>query len=290
MPVEQLVKSKAQWAARKTMGSYGNYAYQALKKPISQVAKNVASLFGQTSVPQTSGRISLVDLSAIPTGGVYKALGCLQNDGRGIPNAYKVAIASKALNKIIYAVKQDKTAMSITSNWSSLIPRSIGAAVERVTQLAGVSFQTSWTTRRIWTGTSPIDITLKLVFESVEDTVTNVIAPCRVLMQMAAPRIGGGGAIDMPGINASLELNVIPPGPSPYIVSEENAEEQIIITIGNYLIFDSVVLVEVSPVFDTRLDAEGYPIRAEVDVRFQTYQAYTKEAIGKAFQGRATGV
>ena len=43
--------------------------------------------------------------------------------------------------------------------------------------------------------------------------------------------------------------------------------------------FKSVIVKDVQPMYDTRLDADGWPIRAEVNITFQTYEIITKEVL-----------
>ena len=221
------------------------------------------------------------------SGGSFSMSGFTADDGDPIDARYKVTVTSKRLKHVVVAIKQDQTSFGTTSNWSSLIPNFLKPIVEAATQLGGASLQNRLTSRRIWTGTSPINMSLTLTFESIVDTFKNVMEPCIRLMQMSLPS----------GVKwGEHELVLRPPGPSPYSLAGTTApgflkeivesigleDEKITVKFGNWLKFDSVIISEVNPTFDSRISIDGYPIKAVVDVKFQTYQIYTQEALWEA--------
>lgn len=226
--------------------------------------------------------------------------GFIDGDLTNINPAYRVVIVAKlgggVERQCITSILQEDTTLRITSDWEPFIPTGVSSAVQSVFQglgaLAGkqVSLVNRFTTRRIWRGTSPIELTMNLKFESISDTFKNVVKPTMQLMQIASPslegKIGLFGLLTPPGPNAFRRTSSLI---DESVKTDIQAGDVISIHIGTFLKFDSVIIKEVVPVFDNRLSPDGYPISSKVAVVFQTYEVLTKSDIkDKLFQQKPT--
>lgn len=217
-------------------------------------------------------------------------------DGSELPRDYKIVVSSTALNVSVVAALQEKTSFKIGSVWDTFVP--IGGALEATnasTQLAaGTTVLSKFSSRRIWKGTSPLELQLRFNFQSINDTYSNVIAPCKALMQMVSP-----GTMDVSVGKTTVPL-LTPPGPSPFALSENkklsgdgksgsptlkglDAGDIISINIGRHFFFPKVILKNVLPSFDNKMDVNGWPISAEVEIIFETYEVITKSDLDHIF-------
>lgn len=219
--------------------------------------------------------------------------GFVDGDLININPAYRIVIFARLGGssevQCITSILQEETTLRVTSDWEPFIPTGVTAffegVVQSVSSLGGrpTSLVNRFTTRRIWRGTSPIELTINLKFESISDTFKNVVKPVMQLMQITSPALTG-----VPG-KANL---LTPPGPNAFRrafsvgeIEEQNIKgdipigDTISIRIGTFLNFNSVIIKEVVPVFDNRLSPDGYPISAKVAVIFQTYEVLTKSDI-----------
>lgn len=209
---------------------------------------------------------------------------------------YKVKITSSKLNWGIVAALQDRTSLRVSSDWEPIIPRGLtglGMRLGALTQLAlGKALYTKWMTRRIWVGTSPLQMTMNLLFVSINNTKLNVMYPCMILQQLVLPSADK---------NAPVTGLLSPPGPSPFYLGEEESpltlppsirehitkhSEFITVSIGDFLRFEKVIVQDVNVTFDSRMSVDGFPISASVDVVFQTYEILTKETLQDAYLGK----
>jgi hypothetical protein len=221
-----------------------------------------------------------------------------------VPKAYRVIVASSALNVKVIGVLQEKTQFTITSEWGSFIP--IGGLQNTSNQMAqlfgGRTLMTKWMSRRIWKGTSPISILLDFHFQSITDTKKNVIYPTQALMAMCLPSTA---SVDLKFnvLGKSADLGSLPllkaPGPSPFEWKDAadavkgmgagqalpglQGGDKISLSIGKHLFFNSVIVKRVTPIFDTKMDKEGWPISSNVSVEFETYEVITKEDLDDIF-------
>ena len=316
MPIGNIVTSRLKDAAGQQMGSFAPTVMPALNQPLNGVSGFINSGLG--GIQGFGGGNGVVSLgSAIKSnntaGGIQRS-GLTYADGDELPSSYKIIIYSSGLKAAVIAPIQDKTTFRVTGEWEPFIPNVVQGVWNQASQLLFKQALVSrYTSRRIWKGTSPIEITLNLPFNSVNDTFNNVIEPVLRLVQMAAPSEEGALAKFLPLLT--------PPGPSPFNTEElalvNNAAQagnsaaqairgmlpqatgavnavsnsaqgakkwldngdNISIRIGDYLIFNKVVVKDVQPTFDTAHDTNGWPIRATVMITFQTYEMPTKETL-----------
>lgn len=239
--------------------------------------------------------ISPQDIFGIFTrSGIYAPIvrcGTLPEQSEDVPPEHKIEIIDRKADSqeslfVIYAVLQDETSLSVESEWEPFLPIEQGLTnlVNVATQaVAHKALVTRFSTRRIWKGTQPISITLRMKFEAISDPENDVILPTMRLQQLALPSVGN---VKFAGITP-----VTPPGPSPFKLpiqgAPEDRGEEITIKIGRFLTFSSVIVKSASVTYATRVDKQGRPLSAKADMVFQTYEIYTKEQLRDSYYGGA---
>jgi len=200
-----------------------------------------------------------------------------------ISNRYVVTINSKSTDSgiksyNIYAYLQEKITFTCASNWDSigLMFGGMTGFADTVFQMGtGHSLQSTVASRRKWTGSDPVKISMKLKFEAIDDVDKEVLTPCRALQQLTLPRTGVFGGAE--------SFFLIPPGPSPYKWKETDPRGDFIsINIGNFMFFESVIVTNVEVVYDNRMSNVG-PIGAHVNIQLETYQILTKEHLENVY-------
>lgn len=204
-----------------------------------------------------------------------------------VPDAYIVQIENNDWE--VRAVLQDKLSLTVTSEWEPFVDMSgisnlIHGAVQFASHRALVS---RWTSRRIWKGTSPLRITLTLKFEAVYDAGREVTDACLALQQMVLP--------GQPKKFLGVPL-LAPPGPSPHLYEGEENDfvkkvgdwakeggDEINIIIGKLMEFKSVIIKDAQTNIEPKFTVEGDPVGATVDLVFETYEIFTKDAIAEAY-------
>lgn len=258
----------------------------------------------------------------------FKDYGYIYADGEPIPPEYLVRVTSYRNNCTIIAPLQEAISLNVESLWEPIIPTSIlrtpNIAIQ-ATSGGTRSAITSSTTRRLWSGTSPISITLRMKFEAVRDPYEEVVEPGRLLQTMAVPSdpaadrrnegaaighaikgVAGGGLAQMYQFGAAIykvisDLPALtPPGPSPFvgegllngqtnytdkdknrsdIESSIRGGDFIMVELGTFLTFWNVIVREGGVNYDIKFSREGYPISAQAEIRFETYEMPTKESL-----------
>lgn len=247
----------------------------------------------------------------------FKEYGHIYEDGDPIPPEYLVRITSYRNNCTIIAPLQEAISLNVESIWEPIVPTSIlrtaNIAIQATT--GGTrSAITSSTTRRLWSGTSPIRITLRLKFESVLDPYEEVVEPGRLLQTMAVPSDPATNRkpVDLGGLVGNVKSlrfgkvaetlsnlpALTPPGPSPFVwdnllsgqtnytdKSRSDIEESIrggdfiMVELGTFLTFWNVIVREGGINYDIKFNDGGYPISAQAEIRFETYEMPTKESL-----------
>ena len=205
---------------------------------------------------------------------------------------YSVSLELKDQNFRINAWLQDKFDFNISSEWSPVPMSGVNGFIDSASQmLTGVSLMSTAMSRRKWSGSSPIEMRLKLKFEAINDVQLEVIQPCLGLQQLALP--SGGKNV------GGNQIFLNPPGPNPfYIDALDNDKrqgghksrrflfgrgEEIILNIGQgFLTFDSVIVKSVDVMFENRMSQNG-PIGAEVKLCLQTYEMLTREKLAAIY-------
>lgn len=233
-------------------------------------------------------------------------------DGPEVPDAYLVKIVTTKpssanwFDSAVIGLIQEDVELKIASTWEKFVPTfqtllakvnaQAGLGAESLAQTFGISTQTTMNSRQIWTGTTPVHMTLTLKFNAINDgqTYREVVQPCEILMKLAAPsRISPFG---------TQTMFLAPPGPSPFqmswmrgLVSKvnglagalnsfRNAGSETMIQFGNFLAFRSVIIKEATPSLAMTQQTEKFlPISSKIRIEFDTYQILTTEDIDAAF-------
>lgn len=178
----------------------------------------------------------------------------------------------------IRALLQHDVGIKTTAQWSSLTAANFAPKmIAEVTQLiAGRALVTKWGSRQIWMGTSPLDFTLNLRFEAINDTEKEVLAPCRELQRMILPYTRG---------KYGDKTLMLPPGPlatggiRKALGLSADEGEIISIRIGKLLRMNKVIIREVDHTIMNRWEEGGNPVSANVAIHFQTYEVLTKNSL-----------
>ncbi len=238
--------------------------------------------------------IASVNWDAVEESGEWGPTGtCGYPENRKDVNEYYiVTIHSASLNRTVRALIQTDFVTSVRSTWAEAsITRVLSAMRQEITQaVLSVGLGSQFMTRRIWHNTTPMQLQLKLKFESVDDAKREVVLPCATLQQLALPaklRFAGEKNWLQTGIENVL---IVPPGPNPFYVSENapyigggvfsrHPGDKITINIGNLMKFESVLVRDVEVSWGRRFNKQGKPINATATIHFESFEIFTKEDI-----------
>ena len=189
---------------------------------------------------------------------------------------------NSSVNGAVVARAPEEVSLRLSSEWDTALGQSTSSNLGILgAEVAGTSIRTQFSSAQVWSGNSPIEITLPLEFYSESSSREEVINPIVKLAKMALPR--KGGSINIPGIG---EVGVfIPPGPRIFNL-QNDANDQITIQFGNFVTFRKVIITEVEPVFVTRdMHSSGFPLRARCEITFRTIFSLTGDAFQEMFNG-----
>lgn len=203
----------------------------------------------------------------------------------------------------IRASLQEKISTRTEATWSPLTAgafaqKIFGGLMQYITERSLVS---QYASRRIWTGSTPLDFTLNLKFEAVKDTGKEVLRPIVELQRMSLPFSGVDDATG--SVRRFLaKAFLYPPGPDPFAgvrigeIREYFTEykhtpdyyEDITVNIGRIMEIKRSVVKDVMIQQSPKFDRWGRPVEAIATVHFQTFEIVTKEDIDKIY--KQTGV
>jgi len=149
---------------------------------------------------------------------------------------------------------------SIAQAWSAVSPLG-GGATEAVTNVLGFNPIVQGLTFQMWTGTSPVEIPLTVLFDAERSGLKDVYEPIVKLQSLIFP------------VHNSLGL-LAPPGPDVGLWSDSEGGYGIHVKIGRMMMFINCILVSANAIFDARLDNRGYPISGQIDLVFRTPIVY----------------
>lgn len=243
--------------------------------------------------------------------GFYK-IGYAYADGREIPDEYLVKITSIRNRCTVIAPLQEAISLRVESRWEPFIPADLlsraNIFVQAATGMFGErrSLVTRATSRRIWQGSTPVTMSLRLKFEAIKDTYREVVLPGRMLQSMALPSDPSAGYTKGQGIVGNLKalasLALKPPGPNPFslddvltgkksfptmneseVIDSSKSGDFIMIEIGRFLTFFNVIIRESEVSYKTKFAEGGDPVEAEANVIFETYEMMTMESLKDSY-------
>lgn len=206
--------------------------------------------------------------------------------GKEVDAVYIVTVISRKLGATIKFILQDKITLNMSSDWEPFLgdllaqqkalQDMLNIATQGLTGGAG-SLTNSMTTRRQWAGTRPLSMTLDLKLVAEFDPRTEVTKPIEMLLAMQSPSKTVGGFL-------------APPGPSPWQFKGDafldigKNTDIISIYVGNFLVFQNVIIKQVQATVKDRFGQDGLPKAADVSVTFETYETLTKDAVASTFE------
>jgi len=243
--------------------------------------KSTATISSGNAVSEQANHRSIIELG-------YK--------GKRVAEPYIVRIRTNDENftniTVVRAIMQEEIQLRTSSRWEAFGQGSLlGTIGERILQFGWNTTATfAFMSRRMWRGTTPIELNLKLQFEAENDALEEVVKPTLVLQQLALPGVRKTfkpWIISKPLLKyfGDNEVTVLyPPGPSPFINS---VGDQITVSVGEFLKFSSVVIKDISVKYAPKLTVDGYPISSVVNVQFETYEIVTKEGLDDIYSNVA---
>jgi len=186
------------------------------------------------------------------------------------------------------AVYQPLTSVSFLASWSGLAQL-----------LTGRTLISRYASRQIWSGTSPLDFTLNLKFEAINDVYKEVLYPIIELQRMSLPFSGHKHEAEQKTLGGFFaESFLAPPSPDPFIIAGVNLRgklpwvknpegvfENITVRIGTLLELKKVVVKDIHIQLQPKFSREGVPVEAMATVHFQTFEIVTKESLDNIYSG-----
>ena len=185
------------------------------------------------------------------------------NTDKRLSDARKIWIADDQTT--IVGAYGPGTSMEITANWMSPFeaatlgntPLRTGAAF--IQTVTGMSLITTLNTRQAWEGNEPTRFNVELMLYALRDPDLEVMQPLRALEYMIAPDVndfwGVGGKIAK-----ALQLNV-----------------------ANRIIYQYLVLENLSAPFDKEMDSQGRFVRCTVNLTLSTLTMVSKQMLKKGY-------
>lgn len=278
-----------------------------------------ARKFGYTSIADKQGlnQFDLADPGTIKNLAykVYVVAGEAQYNGQ---TGFTVeAWLPETLSTDIQASYESPLAQGL----NGLLP-GIGA----MARFMGVNLTTQALTTQVWQGGGHIQFTLPLIFQAETDAALEVMEPIKQLFSLTLPKDeSGGGLLSAPGphldakrlINNGMSsawdqakgaakslvntgLSVV--GAEQFKKTEGEAQSlaqatsraivnsvknNISLHLGQFMYFPSVVIKDVSPTFDVTLSKDKNPMRATVNVNFETFYIPTSQDLEVMFPSTA---
>ena len=175
------------------------------------------------------------------------------------------------------------TSRSLQANWNSPFEQSnVGGMFEKtggVLQAASnLTSVTTFSSTQIWEGNRPHTFQLNLIFYALTNAKAEVHDALRELEMMMGPAIEKGAESDLKDgfmTWASETLKSVKPGgriPAP-----------VILNIGRRMIIPDCVIESMAVPLDKEKTAEGYLVRAEVNLSISTKVMLNKENIANTY-------
>lgn len=262
---------------------------------MSKLTKSIRAVFGSNTDRLTYHRASS-----------FRELGYVKPDGDSVPDEYLIRISSRRHNATVVAPIQENITLRVESFWGPATPKSLIQALDQLVQASSggrASLVTKAASRRMWYGSTPIRMQVRLVFQAIKDPFREVVEPMRVLQCLALPAMALQEEESKDwwsGVKQTFPI-LAPPGPTPFtpegllreasaagrtldeIGQKFGAGDEIMVEIGRFLTFSSVVVTSSTSTTPATFGPDGNPVRSEVSVTFETYEMMTVEDLNKVY-------
>ena len=202
-----------------------------------------------------------------------------------MPNAkYQVNVISSRPGRETLTVSgwmPEDISFSVQSDWDQPFQEG-NSKTQAILSTAGISTKLLSLSSQVWSGSSPVTLSIPLDFYAETNAFQEVVTPVQNLMQMALPDTATVGF-------AGGATFLVPPGPisldavNQAITQEGSSGDNIIISLGSFLRFSKVVVKSVTPSFSLKLSKEGHPMRARVEIEFSSFGTMTKRQLSTIF-------
>ena len=185
---------------------------------------------------------------------------------------------------MIYAPLQEDFSMRTEAVWNVTTAAYVLSKVgNEFTQAAlGRASVNRYTSRRIWTGTSPITFTLNLQFLAISDPYQEVLYPILELQRMSLPYAAGwlGDYLLSPPGPDPFDIKILQDAKESFGLSAGRDEGEVITAhIGTFVTVRKCVVKAIDVKFSKNLTTAGIPISALASVTFETFEIQTKDSL-----------
>ena len=203
---------------------------------------------------------------------------------------------------VITAPMQEQISTRTEATWQPLAASSFLGGLGGLAQiLTGRTLVSRFTSRQTWSGTSPLDFSLNLKFEAINDVYREVLHPIIELQRMSLPFSGHGvKSENLEGMDFLADLFLAPPGPDPFVIAGKSVRESIpflknklpqgeiyeniTVRVGTLLEFQKVIVKDIQIQIQPKFDRNGIPVEAFAMVHFQTFEIVTKETLDNIYK------
>jgi hypothetical protein len=166
----------------------------------------------------------------------------------------------------IMAPIPEEVAINLSSAWENRMPASFKELSDNIGGLTGAGLSAGMNyygynkvlqsfTHQMWISSTPIELSLIMLFDAYNDAASDVLLPMAQLQQLVAP------------YRQSADSDLLhPPGPSP----QDPQTGKISVRVGRFIFIPSVLVVDVNNTFETRLTADGIPIAGQSEITIRS--------------------
>lgn len=198
---------------------------------------------------------------------------------------YKVIITHNGPGVIVEAWIPETFQVAVTSQFNQPFGQGISNSTigQAAKTLAGRALTSQSMTAQVWEGSQPIELTLEIELIAEKDPQAEVLNKVKNLLKMVMPSKAGGTLLKPPGPKYAdiVDWKAFEPTKGR---AAGGTEGNISIDIGNFMLFDSVVIESVNTTFHSMMHSSGIPLRATVAVTFKTFFVPVAEDINTLFK------
>ena len=198
--------------------------------------------------------------------------------------AYLIDIVCPGHNFGIQVDMPEQLQIAVTSDWENRLPSSLsglwsaaspfgGGVGEGLAKATGSDAHIQALSFQMWTGTSPIEIPLTVLFDAEKAGLSDVYQPITMLQSLIFPvntSVVGVGTLQPPGPDVGLFSRSITLGYG-------NSGYGINVKLGRLMMFLNCIMVSANATFDSRMDNRGFPISGQLELVFRTAVMYGRD-------------